>query len=350
MRALGTLREKLSSLGADALLVTHPANVRYLSGFSSPEDARVLVTQEAATLLTDGRYIAQAGEESRLSVEVLEGTWTEKLGERLNGHRVAVEAEHLTLATFEELKEKLGREPTPTKGLVSELRLVKSPQEIETLRQAAHLTDRAFEHILGFLRAGRTEVEVALELERFLRVEGAEGTSFETIVASGVRSAMPHGVASSKVIARGELVTLDFGAKLDGYHADMTRTLAVGEVRDEQRRMYEAVLEAQLAALEALAPGRDGQDVDAQAREVLRREGLEEHFTHGLGHGVGLEVHEGPRLRKGVSQTLEPGMAVTVEPGVYIPGEAGMRIEDLTVITETGYERLSGSPKACLQL
>lgn len=355
VQKLDALREGLAETGADALLVTHPANVRYLSGFSSPEDARVLVTEQSAQLWTDGRYIQQAGDESDLEVVITDtgSSWQAQLSEHLKTSseaKLGFEAESTPYALFEELREGLGYEPVPTRGLVGTLRLIKTPAETHLLREAARLTDDAFAHILNVIKPGLTEVEVALELERTMRVGGADGVSFEIIVASGVRSAMPHGVASGKRLEKGDLITLDFGARLGGYHADMTRTLALGEVGEEQERIYSAVLEAQEAALAALAPGREGRAVDAVAREVLGSAGFAEHFSHGLGHGVGLEVHEGPRLSKRSEDLLRPSMTVTVEPGVYLPGKAGVRIEDLTVVTEMGYERLSKSPKQLIRL
>lgn len=344
------VREKLTATGAEALLVTHPANVRYLSGFRAPEDGRVLVTGDEAVLITDGRYIVQAGEESRLPVEIFEGSWLEHLKTKLGDRSLAFEAENVPYALFEELQSKLGHAPTPTRGLVAELRLVKTPDEIELLRQAAKVTDDAFAHILDFIKAGRSEVEVALELGRFMLMAGTEGAGFDIIVASGPRSAMPHGTASSRTIGTGELVTLDFGAKVEGYHADMTRTVAVGELSSAHTELYAAVLRSQLAALEVLAPGKTGKEVDAAARDSLTRDGLGERFSHSLGHGTGLEIHEGPRLAKTSEQVLEPGMSVTIEPGAYLPGDAGVRIEDLAVLTETGFELLSNSPKELIRL
>lgn len=343
--ALARIREALVESGAEALLVTHPANVRYLSGFRAPEDGRVLVTYEDAVLITDGRYVAQAEAESRLPVEFFEESWAEHLKASLSGRTLAFEAEAVSYALFTDLTEKLGSAPLPTEGLVAELRLIKTPEETELLRQAAGVTDEAFTHILGFIRAERTELEIALELERFMRAAGTEGAGFESIVASGVRSAMPHGTASSKTIMKGELVTLDFGAKVDGYHADMTRTVAVGTLSDAHALLYAAVLRAQEAALEALAPGKRGREVDAAARGSLTEAGFGDFFSHSLGHGVGLEIHEGPRLSKVSEQLLEPGMSVTIEPGAYIPGDAGVRIEDLAVMTRQGFELLSHSPK-----
>ena len=278
---LSRIREALADHGAEALLVTEPANVRYLSGFRAPEDGRVLVTFESAVLVTDGRYVAQAGEESKLPVEIFQDSWTDHLKTKLGRRTLAFEAENVTYALFETLQ-KLGK-LRPTEGLVAELRLLKTPDETELLRQAATLTDDAFTHILDFLRAGRSEVAVALELERFMRERGAEGPSFETIVASGTRSAMPHGTASSKIIEAGDLVTLDFGALVDGYHADMTRTVAVGDLTDAHAQLYGAVLRAQEAAVAALAPGKTGKELDAVARDSLTQDGLGERFSHSLG-------------------------------------------------------------------
>ena len=349
---LNELRQKISEAGADALLVTAPANVRYLSGFTSPADGRILVTDDAATLITDGRYIAQAGEESRLPTDIVASSagWLERVIELAQPYTLAVEADHLTVKQFGELKEKLGREPVPTTGFVTDFRLFKTPEELGFIREAAGIADEAFAHILTFIRAGLSELEVALELEAFMRRAGAERKAFDITVASGRRSSMPHGTASPKIIQDGELVTLDFGAVVNGYNSDMTRTVAVGKVSERDRQLYDAVLDAQEAALAALGPEKDGKAVDAVARETLEKYNLEAHFTHSLGHGVGLEVHEAPSLTFRKSDILKPGMVVTVEPGVYLPSEAGVRIEDLCVITETGYERLSNSRKEFIEL
>lgn len=349
---LDALRQKTAEAGADALLVTAPANVRYLSGFTSPADARILVTEDAATLLTDGRYIAQAGDESRLPVDIVASSagWLERVVELAQPCTLAVEADHLTVKQYRDLADKLGRELIPTTGLVTGFRLIKNAEELAFIREAARIADDAFAHIVCFIRAGLSEVEVALELEGFMRRAGAERKAFDITVASGRRSSMPHGTASPKIIETGELVTLDFGATVNGYHSDMTRTVAVGSVSERDQRLYDAVLEAQEAALAALGPGVDGKAVDAVARETLKKYDLDAHFTHSLGHGVGLEVHEAPSLTFRKSDILKPGMTVTVEPGVYLPGEAGVRIEDLCVITETGFERLSNSRKDFIRL
>jgi Xaa-Pro aminopeptidase len=228
---------------------------------------------------------------------------------------------------------------------------VKAAAEIERLREAARLTDAAFAHVLdGPLRAGAREVDVALELERFVRQNGGEGMAFEVIVAGGIRSAMPHGVASDRAIERGDLVTLDFGAKLDGYHADMTRSVAIGPVAQPLRGWFDAVLEAQVAAVAAIRPGLAGVDADKLARDRLATAGLAERFVHSLGHGVGLQIHEGPSLSSRSTDVLAAGMVVTVEPGVYEPGVGGLRIEDLVLVTDEGHEVLSHSPKGYLEL
>jgi len=329
-----------------AMLVTTPASVRWLSGFTAPEDARVLITPHDAWLLTDGRYVAQADEESRLE-PIIERDWMSEVASRVRSGPLGVEAEHLTLASASSLAGKLGHEPVRTEGLVSRLRRVKDASEIDAIRRAAALTDRAFAHALRTLRPGVREVEVALEIERFVRTQGGDGMAFDVIVASGPRSAMPHGTATPKPIEEGELVTIDMGARIDGYCADMTRTVGVGEVSPAHRELFEAVLEAERAALAEVRPGAHGKALDAVARDVLTAHGLGEAFSHSLGHGVGLDVHEGPALSARSNDELAAGMVVTIEPGAYRPGDAGVRIEDLAVVTDDGHEVLSSSPKDC---
>lgn len=355
---LTALREQFADAGIDALLVTTPANVRYLSNFATPQDGMVLVTDEDALLLTDGRYTAQASEESWLTVDILSGQTRRDWQAHVNqlaggtsaGSTLGIEAAAMTVAEYQAFEDKTDTKPTPTHNLVENLRLRKSPEEIALLRDAAKLTDEAFTHILNMIRPGTKEVEVALELERYMRAHGADGKSFDIIVASGVRSAMPHGVASQKFIEKGELVTLDFGAQIGGYHADMTRTVAVGKPSDAHVKMYETVLEAQVKALNAVAPHKDGKDIDGVARAVFQQADMGQYFSHSLGHGVGLAIHELPSLSHLRSFTLEPGMTATIEPGVYIPGDAGVRIEDLVVVTDDGFELLSHSDKTLLEL
>ncbi len=350
---INLLREKIAEANADALLVTQPANVRYLSGFTTPQDARILVTPEKVLFITDGRYTLQAQQEVRLETLIIPTSTTpitEYLANLVKPYKLAVEANHMTLDVATAIKEKSGRDVIPTYNLVTDLRLIKSPRELEYMREAAALADKAFTYILNILDAGMTEIEVALELERFLRKQGSEGIAFDIIVASGERSSMPHGLASQKTIQMGELVTLDFGAVIHGYHSDMTRTVGIGEVPDDQQALYAAVLETQELALATIGPKKSGKVIDQLARDNFKKHHLEQYFVHSLGHGVGLEIHESPVLSQRREDFLEAGMMVTVEPGVYVPNKAGVRIEDLVVVTATGCERLSHSPKTYLSI
>ena len=348
---LDAVRARLPGANADALLVTAPPNVRYLSGFTTPADGRVLVTEDGAYLFTDDRYTVQAAEESWLSEQIIARDWLPRVAELVPGQRLAIEAEHLTVAQRANLEQHMGREVVPSEGLLRPLRMRKRAFEIAWLREAARITDLALGQVLeSLLQPGVRELDVALELERVMRAAGADGTSFEIIVASGPRSAMPHGVASRRRIEAGDLVTIDLGARVGGYHADMTRAIGVGRVREPLTDWYRSVLAAQEAAVAAVGPGVSGQALDAIAREHLAEAGLAEHFSHSLGHGTGLAVHEGPTLSARSQDTLEPGMVVTVEPGVYVADQGGLRIEDLVLVTDDGHEVLSNSPKAYREL
>lgn len=334
------------SPNTDALLVKRPQNVRYLSGFTAPEDAWVLYRPEAPVLFTDARYGEQAPAESRVPVEIVnprEGYGF--LEPFVAGLRVGYEAHHLPCAELERLRAATSAEWVATENLVERARRVKTPEEVARIRAAAALADRGLAWLLPRIRPGVRERDLALELEFWLRREGAEGAAFDFIVASGPRGALPHGVASERAIESGELVTLDFGAVVGGYHSDMTRTVAVGEVNGEMRRVFDVVLEALEAALEAARPGVAARDLDAVARRVIEAAGYGPQFVHSLGHGVGLEIHEAPFLNARSQELLEPGMVITLEPGVYLPGRGGVRIEELAVVTEDGLELLSQSPR-----
>jgi len=339
----------LEQEGLDGLYLTRPENVRYLSGFSSPEDAQVYVSREGALLLTDGRYTVQAEEESRIPFKILTREERKAFFEGLEG-RIGFEAEHLPYARLEELRELAPVEWVPTRGLVERLRIKKTPEEVRLIQKAQALADEAFRRILPLVSPGVKEVELALELEFYLRRHGAEATAFPIIVASGPRGAMPHGVASEKAIQEGEMVTVDFGARYKGYHSDLTRTFGVGRVDPEKKRLFDAVLLVLEEVLAQLAPGKPAKELDALARRVLEKEGLKAYFTHSLGHGVGLAVHEAPGLNAYTEEVLEPGMVVTVEPGVYLPGFAGVRVEELVLVTETGFELLSRLDRGWLEV
>ena len=337
--------------GLDAVLVTDPVNVRYLTGFTGSSGLALVGADGTRRFVTDFRYLTQAEEQ-------LDAAWAreiaqelfEQLAEGLPGRplRVGVDDAHLSVKAHAHLEGLVGEEVelVPAAGMVETLRLAKDGSELDRIRASQRLADTALEAVLARGLAGRTEREVALDIDVTMRHLGAEGVSFAPIVAAGAHGALPHAVPRDVVIPPGTLCVIDWGAQLDGYASDCTRTYATSEELDpEDRAVYELVLEAQLAALAAVAPGPMGQEVDAIAREIIDAAGHEEHFGHGLGHGVGLEVHEGPRLSRKGETVLAPGHVVTVEPGVYVPGRVGVRIEDLVVVTEGGHEVLTSLPK-----
>jgi len=338
-------RQHLATLGVERMLITTPSNVRWLSGFTAPEDARILINPTEAVLLTDGRYIAQAEEESSLPA-VIERDWMGVVRDRAKGGALGVEGDHLTMATARRLEQETGLTLEPHDRVLEPLRIIKDAAEVDIIRRAAQLTDAAYAHVLTQLRPGVREVDLALAIEQYVRTHGGEGMAFDIIVASGPRSAMPHGTASERTIEAGELVTFDLGAKVDGYCADMTRTVAVGPISTEHRAIFDAVLEAQERAVAAVRPGISGIALDAVARDSLTEAGFGKAFSHSLGHGVGIDIHEAPGLSPKSEDVLEPGMMITIEPGAYLPGDAGVRIEDLVLVTEQGGEVLSSSPKA----
>ena len=359
-RRLGALRRKLNRAGLSGLVVTHLPDVRYLSGFTG-SSAALAVTRFKARLFTDGRYRAQAQEEVKSGdVEIVSGApaiaAVQWMAAQPRVAAVGFDPAHTTVAELARWKAALparlrrGLLTPLAEPLVETLRLVKDEAEMQLVREAALTGCRLFDHILGVLRPGIPEVEVAAELEFQARRLGAEGMSFETIVASGLRSALPHGRATANPLPRRGFVTLDFGIILRGYCSDMTRTLFLGTPNAGERSAYQAVLEAQEAAVAAVKAGVSCGDVDEAARSVLRREGLADAFTHSTGHGVGLEIHEGPRIGAAQTSRLLAGMVITIEPGVYTPGKFGIRIEDMMAVTRTGGEVLTPSPKALIEL
>ncbi|WP_189087636.1 M24 family metallopeptidase [Deinococcus ruber] len=342
------LMQMLTQAGLDALWVSTPENVRYLSGFRDGRDGKVLLMPSGGTLYTDARYTVQAREESRFPQFIARPPETlEHAAPMLEGLRVGFEAEHLTVAQYEDLKAQWNATLTATRGLIEGLRVVKSAQEIASIRAAQDIADAAFAAVSPGIVPGVSERSVALKLEQFIQERGGTA-AFDFTVASGPRGAMPHGGASERLIGENDLITIDFGANVDGYHSDMTRTVATGNPSEELRRLYRAVLEAEEAAVAAVKPGASCADLDKLARDILSGHGLGEYFAHSLGHGVGLAIHEGPGLRGTSSEVLRPGMVVTIEPGVYVPGVGGVRIEDLLLVTEDGHEVLSHSPKVTL--
>jgi Xaa-Pro aminopeptidase len=343
---------RLAERQLDLLLVADLTNVRYLTGFTG-SNAMAVVGEDVRRFVTDFRYVEQARQQvpdfdrELAPVEFLEAFAT---GWPEGSLRVGFEDDHVTVRRFERLRAIVPAriELVPAGGIVEAERMVKEPGEVERIRAAAALVDEVYGWLLEIGIVGRTEREVAVDLEHRMREIGAEGPSFPSIVASAERGALPHARPAAVPIPAGTLVTLDLGARLDGYCSDCTRTWATGDIPDELAEAYALVLRAQQAALAALRPGPAGREVDAVARDLIAAAGHAEHFGHGLGHGVGLEIHEGPRLSRTAQSPLAAGNVVTVEPGVYLPGLGGVRIEDLVVLTDGGHEVLSGTSKDLL--
>ena len=352
---LARLRAALLELKLDGMLVSHGPNRRYMTGFAGSA-GYALVSAEEALLLTDFRYAAQAAAQAACFQVAQHAVRPyETLAEhvrRLGIRRLGVEGRHLTLSAASLLQEAIGAgtECVPANDVVEKLRNVKDAGEIRTLERAAAIAEDALAHVLGYIRPGVTERRIAAELEYRMRLLGADAGWSPLIVASGERSALPHGIASDKEIAYGEFVTLDFGAIVDGYMSDVTRTVFVGRPSDRHREVYAAVLEANLAAIGGLGPGMTGKEGDSLGRDVIESRGYGEYFGHGLGHGIGLEIHEHLRLSRESESVLEPGNVLTVEPGIYIPGFGGVRIEDDVLVTETGIRVLTSSSKELLVL
>jgi Xaa-Pro aminopeptidase len=347
------LRNSLEKNRLDCLLVSHLPNIRYLSGFTGSAGV-LLVTDSQAIFFTDGRYTQQAREEvqgakiviSRKAALAGAAEWLRSRPTRKK-QRLGIEGEYLTVAAQERLRAILSGyfQLKLVASLVERMRMVKGREEIERIREAVILGDKLFHRALKVIRPGVTETSVAAEMEYAARRAGAEAMSFSTIIASGARSSLPHGQASQARIAANGFVVCDFGVILGGYCSDETRTVHVGRPSSEAKSAYEAVTEAQYTALDAVAPGKPVAEIDRAARQVLRKAKLARYFTHSTGHGVGLEIHEAPRIAAGQNDVLRPGMVITIEPGVYIPGVLGVRIEDMVVVTKNGCEILTPTRK-----
>jgi Xaa-Pro aminopeptidase len=341
---------RLAERGLDLLLVTDLVNLRYLTGFSG-SNGLAIVGPDTRRFLTDFRYVERAkAEVSGFDLQpgpqelrdALAGGWP------AGDLRVGFEDQSVSVRRHAELRETIPDriELVPAGGLVEGERAVKEPGEIAAIAAAAALVDEIYAWLLERGLVGRTEREVALALEQEMRVRGASGPSFDSIVAADENGALPHATSRDVAIPAGTLVTLDIGARLDGYCSDCTRTWATGELPDDLAAIYETVLRAQQTALDAVRPGPEGREIDALARDVIAAAGHGDHFGHGLGHGVGMDIHEAPRLARTGEARLEAGNVVTVEPGIYVPGRGGVRIEDLVVVTQDGRDVLSGTSKA----
>ena len=348
------LRRRLAEQGLDALLVSHSPNVRYLTGFTGSAGL-VLVAADRTTLITDFRYAEQGPAETRGAAEVV--VEQRNLWDRLRGLldsgpklRFGFERDHVTVRDAERLAGLERAEPVPSSELVEGLRAVKDRDEVAAIAAAAELAQAALAELLASLSVGETEREIAGRLEAGLRRRGSEWHPFQTIVASGPRSALPHARASSRPLGRGEWLLLDFGAQLDGYCADLTRTVVLGTAEPRQREVYGVVQQAQRVAREGIRPGMAGREADALARDLITAAGFGNAFGHSLGHGLGLEVHEAPRLAATAEEPLPAGAVVTVEPGIYLEGWGGVRLEDDVHLTADGPHCLSDGRTELLEI
>ncbi|MGE7365688.1 M24 family metallopeptidase [Desemzia incerta] len=353
MTRLDKLRTEMIDKGLDALLVTSPYNLRYVSNFTGTTGLAV-ITLKKAYFVTDFRYTQQAAKQAQ-GFEVVQNFGSiydevSRIVTKDNLNTLGFEENFITFRIYDLLKEMIPCELVPVAGLIEELREVKDETEIATIRKACEIADSAFKFILGEIKTGMTEIEVANKLDFHMRSLGATGVSFDTIVASGVRSAMPHGVASEKRIEMGDMITLDFGCYYQGYVSDMTRTFAIGDPGQKLKDIHQLVLDAQLMVNEAAKPGITGVELDAVARNYFAKYGYADAFGHSTGHGIGLEVHEGPNVSRLAEKAFVPGNVITNEPGLYFPDLGGVRIEDDLVITETGNEVLVHSPKELIIL
>lgn len=338
------LRELLDD--NEAVIISSYPNIFYYSGFTSG-DAYLLISHDKKLLVTDSRYTIQAREQAPDYEVVDSKEGFKKLFKIISSRYIGFEENYISVRQHRNWQFSMtsDRALVPMQKRIDSLRQVKDDDEIRRIAEAEKIGDGAFSYILDKIKPGVTERDIALELEFFMKRHGASALSFETIAASGIRGAMPHGAASSKVIEKGDLLTLDFGCIYDGYCSDMTRTVAVGSVSDKQREIYDIVLKAQLAAIDAVVPGIKCSEIDTAARDVIKAAGYGENFGHALGHSVGIEIHETPVFSSKSTDIVKPGHVITVEPGIYIDGFGGVRIEDLVVVTENGIQNLTQSPK-----
>ena len=346
---IAALRESLHGLQLDVLLVSDLINMSYVSGFTG-DNGLLCVGDDLQHLVTDGRFETQAPREAPdFEVLIAPKSLSDSAVELLRGvraQRVGFEADHLTFSCYQDLQKKLKPvKLVPTRGLVGQLRMVKDAHEIALIREAVLTADRAYERIRPRLRPGRRERAVAVEIERLLRSEGAAKPAFDTICASGPNAAMPHATPTERQFQDRDLVKLDFGAQRQRYCSDLTRTVCLGKPTTRQRRVYNTVRTAQLKAIEAVRPGVKASKVDRAARRHIEEKGFGKLFKHGLGHGVGLQVHERPRVGRTSDDVLQPGMVITIEPGIYIEDWGGVRLEDMVLVTEDGCEVLTTAPK-----
>ena len=349
MNALTKLRSFLEKEGVDGIFIKGDSSLRYFTGFTGGESL-LYVDGTRQVIITDSRYTLQAQQEAP-ECEIIthtHGFWQEA-AKLPTSHKLALDGDYFSYTEQQALAKAFPEVIWKNVNLVG-LRQVKTPEELVLIRKAVAISDEAFLQLLPHIRAGRKESELAAELEYNMRKLGATKTSFDTIVASGVRSALPHGKASEKVVEEGDLLTFDFGCVYEGYCSDITRTVVMGKAAPWQKEIYEIVLEANLLGEKTIRAGIPGRDVDKAVRDYVTEKGYGPNFGHGLGHGVGLDIHEKPVLNKGNEEPLAAGAIVTCEPGIYLPGQGGVRIEDTVLVTETGCERLTSVPKQLVEI
>lgn len=348
MLHMEAIREKMEEASVDAFMISKPQNWRFISGFTG-DSGVLLLTGKQMIIFTDSRYTEQARQEApdfEIIKTIVEKDVLKDSVAELGITTIAFEKDDITYAGWEKLRERFsGQELKGVSGWVEELRAIKTLEEIENIQQAQDMADKAFAQLVPRVKAGVREIDLALELEFAIRKMGSDGVAFPFIVVSGERSSLPHGVPTGKKLQPGDFVTFDFGARCNGYCSDMTRTVVVGPVTDRHREIYDTVLQAQLAALDVIRPGVMAKEVDLAGRKVIEDAGYGDYFGHGIGHGVGLNIHERPSVGKTSVAVLKPGMVITVEPGIYIPRFGGVRIEDMVLVTEDGKRNLTASEK-----
>lgn len=353
MIRVNKLREAMKKNNLSGFLITSSYNLRYLTKFTGTSGL-ALITPRQAFFVTDFRYMEQAAEQIE-GFEIIQAQKSlfeeiDTIVQREQLDSLAFEEDYVSFATYSLFEEIISCELVPVFGLIEKLREVKDAEEIALIEQACQIADQAFEHILTVIKPGMSEIEVANQLDFYMRSLGASGVSFDTIVASGVRSAMPHGVASQKIIEKGEMITLDFGCYYKGYVSDMTRTFSIGKPDEKLKEIYAIVHEAQQKVLKAAKPGITGIQLDAVARDFITSCGYGANFGHGTGHGIGLEIHEAPNVSAKATQAFQVGNIITDEPGIYLPGVGGVRIEDDLLITETGNRVLTHASKKLIMI
>lgn len=344
----------MKDVKADAVFITSPWNIQYLSGFSGGE-GYLFITKKTTTLVTDFRYMIWAKRQCEgVDIIDMERDYFHPLKELINKEKVntiAIEAEHMSVAAFNQLKHELMQiDFISLNNQIDDLRMVKSEREIERIQKAEEIGDLAFAEVVKKIRPGMTELEVAARIEYELKLHGGEALSFETIAASGENSAMPHATPTNRNLTDGDFLTMDFGCKYEGYCSDMTRTVCIGKATDKMRHVYETVLQANELAISKIRPGMTGKEVDKIARDYIAEQGYDGCFGHGLGHSVGLQIHERPSFSLREDGVIKENMVITVEPGIYLEGCFGVRIEDVVCITKDGVRNLTSSPKQLFEL